>query len=164
MSMLVISPLPTLLSAWRSSAVVSPSFLLVCGSSPLATLLVLPASLSLYDHFRFELTLFAQKSTAFTSYGAFWLSFAALLIPGSGIGDAYTASTDPAQISDAIAIYLITWGVVTFLFLYVTLGKTASSCSNLFSLPPQYCHAPQVDRTQRALLLSHYYIRAPFHR
>jgi len=63
-------------------------------------------------------------ATAFTSYGAFWLSFAALLIPGSGIGDAYAASADPAQIVDAIAIYLITWGVVTFLFFLATLRKS----------------------------------------
>ena len=75
---------------------------------------------------------FAQ--TAFTSYGAFWLSFAALLIPGSGIGDAYAASANPAQIVPAIAIYLITWGVVTFLFLYVYLHAKmiAHSRSNLF--------------------------------
>jgi succinate-acetate transporter protein len=63
-------------------------------------------------------------ATAFTSYGAFWLSFAALLIPGSGIGAAYAASTDPAQIVDAIAIYLITWAVVTFLFFLATLRKS----------------------------------------
>jgi len=57
--------------------------------------------------------------TAFTSYGAFWLSFATLLIPGSGIGDAYAASKNPEQEVDAIAIYLTAWMVVTFLFLFV---------------------------------------------
>jgi hypothetical protein len=63
-------------------------------------------------------------ATAFTSYGAFWLSFAALLIPGSGIGEAYAASANPAQIVPAIAIYLITWAVVTFLFFIATLRKS----------------------------------------
>jgi succinate-acetate transporter protein len=52
---------------------------------------------------------------AFTSYGAFWLSFATLLIPGSGVGDAYGA--DAGMEFDAIGIYLIAWMIVTFLFL-----------------------------------------------
>jgi succinate-acetate transporter protein len=41
------------------------------------------------------------------------------LIPGSGVGEAYKASANPAQEVDAIAIYLMAWAVVTFLFLYV---------------------------------------------
>jgi len=63
-------------------------------------------------------------ATAFTSYGAFWLSFATLLIPGSGVAAAYAASTNPAQEVDAIAIYLITWMVVTFLFFIGSLRKS----------------------------------------
>ena len=58
-------------------------------------------------------------ATAFTSYDAFWLFFATLLIPGSGVADAYKASSDPAKEVDAIAIYLTSWMVVTFLFSYV---------------------------------------------
>jgi uncharacterized protein len=61
--------------------------------------------------------------TAFSSYGAFWLSFAALLIPSSGVNAAYKASLNPAEELDAIAIYLTSWMIVTFLFLYV-----CSSC------------------------------------
>ena len=64
------------------------------------------------------------------SYGAFWLSFACLLIPGTGIGAAYAASPDPAKEVDAIAIYLTTWAVVTFLFLYVRVCNAAYRCSN----------------------------------
>jgi len=52
---------------------------------------------------------------AFTSYGAFWLSFATLLIPSSGVGDAY--GSDAGMEFDAIGIYLISWMIVTFLFL-----------------------------------------------
>jgi len=55
-------------------------------------------------------------ATAFSSYGAFWLSFATILIPNSGIGDAYSA--DPGMESDAIGIYLLAWMVVTFLFFH----------------------------------------------
>jgi succinate-acetate transporter protein len=55
---------------------------------------------------------------AFSSYGAFWLSFATLFIPGSGIADAYAADTaDPAMELNAIGIYLLSWMIVTFLFL-----------------------------------------------
>ncbi|KAN0134682.1 FUN34 transmembrane protein [Lactarius tabidus] len=63
-------------------------------------------------------------ATAFTSYGAFWLSFACLLIPGTGIGEAYAASKNPAQEVPAIAIYLTSWAVVTFLFFIATLRKS----------------------------------------
>lgn len=53
---------------------------------------------------------------AFTSYGAFWLSFAVLFIPGSGVGDAYKAAA-PGMEDDAIGIFLMAWMVVTALFL-----------------------------------------------
>jgi len=65
-------------------------------------------------------------ATAFTSYGAFWLSFACLLIPGTGIGAAYEASKNPAQVVPAIAIYLTSWAVVTFLFFIATLRKSVA--------------------------------------
>ena len=54
-------------------------------------------------------------TVAFTSYGAFWLSFACLFIPNSGIADAYQA--DPGMEEDAIGIFLLAWMIVTFLFL-----------------------------------------------
>lgn len=63
-------------------------------------------------------------ATAFTSYGAFWLSFATLLIPGSGISAAYAGSADPTKEADAIAIYLTSWAIVTFLFFIATLRKS----------------------------------------
>lgn len=45
-------------------------------------------------------------ATAFSSYGAFWLSFAALLLPGLG-GAAAVVS------SPAVGIYLVGWAVFT---------------------------------------------------
>jgi len=60
--------------------------------------------------------------TAFTSYGAFWLSYAAILTPGSGILAAYDGKD--AQLTSALGIYLTTWCVVTFLFLVVCLRKS----------------------------------------
>ncbi|KAI0043326.1 hypothetical protein FA95DRAFT_1681986 [Auriscalpium vulgare] len=65
-------------------------------------------------------------ATAFSSYGAFWLSYAAILIPGSGIGAAYTADEAAGgfMIHDAIGIFLLTWMVVTFLFFVAALRRT----------------------------------------
>ncbi|KAF8472416.1 GPR1/FUN34/yaaH family-domain-containing protein [Gautieria morchelliformis] len=57
-------------------------------------------------------------ATAFSSYGGFWLSFSLIYIPGSGILTAYDpASGNASQLKDALGIYLITWFIVTFIFL-----------------------------------------------
>lgn len=55
-------------------------------------------------------------AAAFTSYGAFWLSFAALLIPGFGI--AFGSKTGPS--SDALGWYLVGWAIVTGIFMLGT--------------------------------------------
>ncbi|TFK24021.1 Gpr1 family protein [Coprinopsis marcescibilis] len=60
-------------------------------------------------------------ATAFTSYGAFWLSYATIMIPGSGIKEAYAGNK--AELQSALGIYLITWCIVTFFFLIVALRK-----------------------------------------
>jgi succinate-acetate transporter protein len=73
-------------------------------------------------------------ATAFSSYGAFWLSFAALLIPGSGIGEAYASSDNPSTILDAIAIYLTAWTIVTFLFFLASLRKSMGLTALFFFL------------------------------
>ncbi|KIK78370.1 hypothetical protein PAXRUDRAFT_834593 [Paxillus rubicundulus Ve08.2h10] len=62
-------------------------------------------------------------ATAFTSYGAFWMSYATILIPGSGIGAAYTTQDEFEQ---AIGIYLITWFMLTFMLLIGALRRNAS--------------------------------------
>ncbi|KAF8180922.1 FUN34 transmembrane protein [Mycena galopus ATCC 62051] len=60
---------------------------------------------------------------AFTLYGAFWLSFATILIPGSGIFGAF--ETAPAkELNAALGIYLFSWFIVTFLFFIVSLRKS----------------------------------------
>ncbi|MDE3230120.1 MAG: acetate uptake transporter [Chloroflexota bacterium] len=55
-------------------------------------------------------------AAAFTSYGAFWLSFAALLIPWFGIG--FGTKTGPS--STALAWYLLGWAIVTGIFMLGT--------------------------------------------
>ena len=52
---------------------------------------------------------------AFSSYGAFWMSYATILIPSSGIIDAYAKA--PEELSNALGIYLITWFMFTFMML-----------------------------------------------
>lgn len=59
---------------------------------------------------------------AFSSYGAFWLSYASIFIPGTGIIAAYDGKT--GQLDSALGIYLITWFIVTFLFFIASLRKS----------------------------------------
>ncbi|KJA18270.1 hypothetical protein HYPSUDRAFT_45447 [Hypholoma sublateritium FD-334 SS-4] len=69
--------------------------------------------------------------TAFASYGAFWMSYATILIPGSGILAAYTDASD--ELSSGLGIFLITWTLVTFFFLIVALRKNVGFIA-LFSV------------------------------
>ncbi|XP_006456002.1 hypothetical protein AGABI2DRAFT_195275 [Agaricus bisporus var. bisporus H97] len=69
-------------------------------------------------------------AAAFTSYGAFWMSYALIFIPGSGILAAYEENT---QLPSAIGIYLLTWMFVTFFFFLVSL-RTHLAFAILFGL------------------------------
>jgi len=72
-------------------------------------------------------------ATAFSSFGAFWLSFATLFIPGSGIGDAYKTAA-PGMEDNAIGIFLLAWMVVTFLFFLGSLRKSIGLSALFFFL------------------------------
>jgi len=64
-------------------------------------------------------------ATAFSSYGAFWLSYATILVPSSGVIAAY--AEDPVgELDNAIGIFLITWFMVTFMFFLVSLRKSVA--------------------------------------
>jgi len=66
-------------------------------------------------------------ATAFTSYGAFWLSYAAILIPGSGIAAAYEdadGKLNAVEFNNAIGIFLFSWFIVTTLLLIASLRKS----------------------------------------
>jgi len=62
----------------------------------------------------------AFGGAAFTSYGAFWMSYATILIPGSGVISAYTNAD---ELASALGIYLIVWFILTFLLLIASLRK-----------------------------------------
>jgi len=70
-------------------------------------------------------------ATAFTSYGAFWMSYATILIPGSGVISAYTSTS---EFSQAVGIYLITWFILTFMFLIGSLRRNVGLISLFFCL------------------------------
>jgi len=61
-------------------------------------------------------------ATAFSSYGAFWMSYATILIPGSGILTAYANGPDD-ELASALGIYLIVWFILTFLLFIASIKK-----------------------------------------
>jgi len=61
----------------------------------------------------------AFGATAFTSYGGFWLAYSAFLHPSFGVAAAY--ADHPGQLSSAIAIFLASWFILTFILLLATL-------------------------------------------
>ncbi|QRG35911.1 hypothetical protein FDK38_000236 [Candidozyma auris] len=68
---------------------------------------------------------------ALTSYGAFWLSYAAIQVPAFGIGEAYTG-TD--QLHSAVGFFLLGWTLFTFMLFLCTLKSTVAFSSLFFFL------------------------------
>ncbi|KAF5381626.1 hypothetical protein D9615_005639 [Tricholomella constricta] len=62
----------------------------------------------------------ARPSIPFSSYGAFWMSYATILIPGSGILAAFDKKS---ELQSALGIYLVCWCMVTFFLGFASLGK-----------------------------------------
>ncbi|KAJ7095558.1 Gpr1 family protein [Mycena epipterygia] len=70
-------------------------------------------------------------ATAFSSYGAFWMSYATIFIPSSGIMAAYS---DPDELASALGIYLTAWMMLTIFFLLTVLRKSVAYTALLSSL------------------------------
>jgi succinate-acetate transporter protein len=66
---------------------------------------------------------------AFTGYGAFWMSWAAIQIPWFGVKAAYT---DKAELMNAIGLYLVMWGIVTT-FLTICLFRSSVALVFVFA-------------------------------
>ncbi|KDR84435.1 hypothetical protein GALMADRAFT_56288 [Galerina marginata CBS 339.88] len=62
-------------------------------------------------------------ATAFSSYGCFWMSYATIFIPASGILAAYS---DPQELANAVGIYLITWMMLTLIFMMIIIRRNIS--------------------------------------
>ncbi|SGZ52386.1 CIC11C00000005825 [Sungouiella intermedia] len=67
---------------------------------------------------------------ALTSYGSFWLAFAAINLKAFGIAESYEGTE---QMSDAVAFFLLGWAIFTFMLTLCTLKSTVAFCS-LFSM------------------------------
>jgi len=72
-------------------------------------------------------------ATAFTSYGGFWMAFALIYWPSSGILDAYSGPTAD-QANNAVGIFLLVWFIFTFLMFLASLRSTAALASLFFFL------------------------------
>lgn len=70
--------------------------------------------------------------TALTSYGAFWISYAAIFIEAFGIQEAY--AKDPSQMENAVGFFLIAWAIFTFILVLNTLKSTVAFFSLFFFL------------------------------
>ncbi|KAL8284023.1 hypothetical protein RQP46_005136 [Phenoliferia psychrophenolica] len=70
-------------------------------------------------------------ATAFSSYGGFWLSYAMLIAPWSGVAAAYT---DPAEMRHAIGFFLIGWLIFSFIMLVASLRSSVALSSIFFWL------------------------------
>ncbi|GAA5905444.1 hypothetical protein JCM6882_003162 [Rhodosporidiobolus microsporus] len=71
-------------------------------------------------------------ATAFSSYGAFWLSYAFIASPWSGIAAAYTAA-DQTQ-AHAVSFFLWGWFIFTFIMLIASLRSSIALSSVFFFL------------------------------
>jgi succinate-acetate transporter protein len=69
--------------------------------------------------------------TALSSYGGFWLAWAAIQIPWFGIKDAYT---DPEELRNAVSFFLLGWTLFTFILVLCTLKSTVAFFSLFFFL------------------------------
>lgn len=69
--------------------------------------------------------------TALSSYGGFWLSYAAINIKWFGIAEAYE---DETEFANAVAFFLLGWAIFTFGILLCTLKSTVAFFSLFFFL------------------------------
>lgn len=68
---------------------------------------------------------------ALTSYGGFWLSYAAINLPAFGIAKAYEGTE---QMTNAVGFFLIGWAIFTFMLTLCTLKSTVAFFSLFFFL------------------------------
>jgi len=71
-------------------------------------------------------------ATAFTSYGGFWLAYSAFLHPDYGVAAAYAKT--PEELHNAVAIFLASWFIITFIFLLGTLRVNVALVALFFFL------------------------------
>lgn len=70
-------------------------------------------------------------ATALSSYGGFWLSWAAIETGSFGIAEAYS---DPADLKNMVGFFLLGWFFFTFMMMLLTLRSTVAFFSLFFFL------------------------------
>ncbi|KAG8993567.1 hypothetical protein FRB94_005348 [Tulasnella sp. JGI-2019a] len=74
-------------------------------------------------------------ATAFTLFGGFWLSYALILLPNTGIISAYTTTPEDAtQLAQGLGIWLMVWFVITFILWLGTFRTTVAKSAVFFFL------------------------------
>ncbi|BBN19341.1 uncharacterized protein MPTK1_8g09830 [Marchantia polymorpha subsp. ruderalis] len=73
-------------------------------------------------------------ATAFSSYGAFWLSFAVIQIPAFGVRAAFLASESLVDYNEALGLWLLGWTIFTFMMWLATLRTNVCLTTLFFSL------------------------------
>jgi len=69
-------------------------------------------------------------ATAFTSYGGFWIAWALIFIPGTGILDPYVAATaNPGDLENAVGFFLASWFIFTSIMFLASLRSNAALAS-----------------------------------
>jgi len=71
-------------------------------------------------------------ATAFSSYGAFWIAYALIFIPGTGVLDAYAKA--PADLENAVAFFLTAWFIFTFCMFIASLRTSIALIALFFCL------------------------------
>ncbi|KAG6550248.1 hypothetical protein Mapa_008208 [Marchantia paleacea] len=73
-------------------------------------------------------------ATVFSSYAAFWLSFAVIQIPFFGVRDAFVQSGSEADLNEALGLWLLGWTIFTFMMWLATLRTNTCLTALFFSL------------------------------
>ncbi|KAJ6533937.1 GPR1/FUN34/yaaH family-domain-containing protein [Mycena vulgaris] len=88
-------------------------------------------------------------ATAFSSYGAFWMSYATIFIPSSGVIAAYS---DPDEFANAVGIYLVAWLMVTVFFLLAVIRKNRAYTALLSALTLTFACLAAAEFTQNVMV------------
>ncbi|KAG0244073.1 hypothetical protein BGW41_000501 [Actinomortierella wolfii] len=72
-------------------------------------------------------------ATAFTSYGAFWLAYATILIPGFNVVPSY-ANAPAHTLDNALGIFLLGWAIFTVILWIATFRSTVTLSTMFFTL------------------------------
>lgn len=84
---------------------------------------------------------------ALTSYGSFWLAFAAINIKAFGIKAAYTGHED--QLGNAVSFFLLGWTLFTFMLTLCTIKSTVAFFSLFFFLTLTFIFLTAGDFTHK---------------